>query len=983
MKRRFQCLTLALVPLLLPLAASADPNPIGMSYLRTDDLLLVYFDQLDFLGPHTVRTFTNSKEFQKKTFGFAPEKPTVILLKDLSDYGNAATIVAPRNRLVVDIAPLSHAFETYPASDRMYTLMNHEMVHVVEGAVEAEQDRRWRNFFRGTVAPQSQYPESILYNYLTVPRYTAPRWYLEGAAVFMETWMGGGLGRAQGGYDEMVFRAMVRDNAHFYDPLGLVSVGVRVDFQIGANSYLYGTRFFTYLAYHYSPQQVVAWLRRDEGSARYYADQFQLVFGVPLEQAWGEWIKFEHSFQMANLAAVREHPITPETRLTGAALGSVSRMYYDEATGVIYAAFRYPGIVEHVGALNTRDGSLRRLADIKRAMLYRVASFAYDPSTGTAFYTNDSLALRDLMAVDVKTGESRMLLEDARIGEMVLNPVDRALIGVRHDRGIASLVRVPYPYREWFVVHEFPYGVVPSDLDISADGRLLSASMDEVNGEQFLRVWQLDKILEGDLRPLSEFRFGQSVPESFVFTKDGRYLYGASYYTGVSNIFRYEVATGDIKAVSNAESGFFRPVPLADGRLLVLSYTAAGFVPAIIDPKPLEDVSAIKFLGAEVAELHPIVKTWQVPGPSTVDDKKLVTAKGNWVPLDNLALDNAFPVLQGYKNSIGAGYHLNFADPLGFAKVGVTAAYTPTGHITEDERSHVEVTGDYLGWRGAAAWNRSDFYDLFGPTKRSRKGDAFKVGYDDLLIYDEPRRLTMKYDLSYFDKIDTLPYAQNVTTTFTRLAIGELGLYYTDVRRSLGAVDDEKGIAWSLVGDASEVQGKTIPQLRGGVAFGAQTGAHTSIWLFSDAGLGGGDRTNPVANYYFGGFGNNYVDSGSIKRYHDYSSMPGFGINEIAGQSFVREVLEFNVPPFAFDAAGTPAFHAAWLRPSLFVAGLWTDPGRHDFRRDYQDVGVQTDLHFSVLHWSELTLSLGYAVGFTEGKRSGDEFMISLKILER
>ena len=72
---------------------------------------------------------------------------------------------------------------------------------------------------------------------------------------------------------------------------------------------------------------------------------------------------------------------------------------------MLYGAFRYPGVVEHVGALNTRDGSVRPLADIKGAMLYRVASFAYDPASGTAFYTNDNLALRDLMAVDVDTGE--------------------------------------------------------------------------------------------------------------------------------------------------------------------------------------------------------------------------------------------------------------------------------------------------------------------------------------------------------------------------------------------------------------------------------------------------------------------------------------------------------------------------------------------------------------------------------------------------
>ena len=76
--------------------------------------------------------------------------------------------------------------------------------------------------------------------------------------MFFETWMGGGLGRAQGGYDETVFRAMVRDDAHFYDPLGLVSRGISVSFQAGGNAYLYGTRFFTYLAYIYSPEKVIA-----------------------------------------------------------------------------------------------------------------------------------------------------------------------------------------------------------------------------------------------------------------------------------------------------------------------------------------------------------------------------------------------------------------------------------------------------------------------------------------------------------------------------------------------------------------------------------------------------------------------------------------------------------------------------------------------------------------------------------------------------
>ncbi|MBU6483938.1 MAG: hypothetical protein KGJ99_06245 [Betaproteobacteria bacterium] len=977
MYRRICCLLFAVLP-----AVAAAESDLGLSYVRTKDLDLIYFDSLKYLVPHAVRTFTNSLTFQRKIFGWEPSEPTIVLLKDLSDYGAAVTNTLPHDRVVIDVAPISHAFETFPASERLYTLMNHELVHVTQGDMATAEDRRWRNFFGGKVRVETDNPETLLYSYLTSPRNAVPRWWAEGGAVFMETWKDGGIGRAQGGYDEMVFRAMVRDDAPFYDPLGLASRGVQTSFQITADAYLYGTRFFTWLAYAYSPEKVVAWIKRDEGSKAYYADQFQHVFGLPLETAWQHWIAFEHEFQKRNLEEVRQHPITPYKPLAGSAMGSISRMYYDDATGMLYAGFVYPGFIDHVGALDTRTGKETPLTDIKGGLVYKVTSLAYDPASGTAFFTNNNEGLRDLMEVNVHTGATRMLIEGARIGDLAFNPVDRSLMGVRTSNGLSELVRIPYPYRGWQMIHRFPYESVPYDLDISPDGQLLSASMSELNADQYVRVWRLADVLKGDLRPASQFRFGQSIPESFVFSPDGKYLYGSSYYTGVSNIFRYDVATGRVDAVSNAETGFFRPVPLKDGRLIVLVYSGKGFLPATIDPKPIEDVSAITFLGTEVAEKHPIVKTWQVPPPGTVDYDKLVVKQGAYSPLHEMGFDNAYPVLQGYKNAIGLGYQFNFSDPILFSRVGVTAAYTPLGHVSSDERSHFDITGNYLSWRGSLAWNPSDFYDLFGPTKTSRKGFAAKIGYDDFLIYDKPRLLTLSYDLGYFDHIDTLPNAQNVGTGFTRLETVQVGLHYTFVRKSLGFVDEEKGIKWDAVVKASHIATGTTTQLRGNFDYGFQLPiAHSSIWLRSSAGVGTGSRDNPVASYYFGGFGNNYVDKGSVKRYRDYGSLPGFGIDEIGGQSFLRELGEWDLPPWVFESVGTPGFYLNWLRPAVFATGLWTDPGNKTLRKSYADLGMQADLRFHVLHRYDMTLSFGYAVGFQKSRRSGDEFMISLKIL--
>ena len=981
------CLACALLAIAIASPARAaddeDSSPLALSYVLTKDMCLVYMDPtLSYLEPHAVRTFANSMAWQRRTWGWIPYEPVTVLLKDFSDYGNASATASPRNALTFDIAPLSHAFETYPASERMYSLMNHELTHVATMDMYTEQDLFWRHFFAGKVYPDAQNPESMVYGYLTVPRFMVPRWYLEGSAVFSETWMGGGLGRAQGGYDEMVFRAMVRDDAHFFDPLGLVSLGTRVDFQVGVNAYLYGTRFMTWLAYAHGPDKLVQWVKRDEGSKRYYSDNFEHVYGVPLETAWNEWIAFEHEFQRKNLAEVRKFPITKQRQLVPRALGSVSRAYYDESTNTLYGAYRYPGTVEHVGALNLKDGSVQVLTDVKGAMLYRVTSLAFDPDTKTIFYTSDNYALRDIRAFDVKTGEERMLLEDARIGDIVFDRTDRSLWGVRHSNGLATLVHIPYPYDDWKQVHTFPYGVEMYDLDVSPDGKLLSASMSEVNGDEFLRVFETAKVLAGDVKARSEFKFGQSVPEDFVFSRDGRYLYGSSYYTGVSNIFRYEVATGDVEAVSNTESGYFRPVELSDGSLMVFHYTGQGFVPVVIEPKVVKDVSAITFLGTALVGKYPVLKTWQVPPPSTVDDEKLVVAKGPYVPLHTMGLESAYPVLQGYKDYVGVGYHMNFTDPLRLGKVDLTAAYTPTDNLPGTERGHFEAKYHYLDWTAKASYNRSDFYDIFGPTKLSRKGYAAILDYDHFLVFDEPRRLEVKAEGAYYYKLDALPSFQNVPTTADHLATAEVGLYYTFVRKSLGAVDDEKGLIWNIVASGQQADGKSYPQLRGQLDFGfALPVPNSSLWIRNAAGASHGDRASPFANFFLGAFGNNYVDSRSIKRYREWYAFPGFDIDEINGKSFARSMVEVNAPPYTFESVGTPSFYLNYLRPAVFASELVTDPNDSTYRVKYSNIGTQVDLRFSVLHWFEMTLSAGYAVGYREGRRSGDEWMLSLKIM--
>jgi hypothetical protein len=956
--------------------------PALLQALETSDLRLLYIHPTEtYLAPYAARCFEISMAAQQSHFDWEPDEKVTVLLKDFSDYGNGAARANPRDAMLLDIAPMSFTFETFAPSERMFTLMNHELVHVATMDKANARDRRYRRLFGGKVYGNADHPESILYQYLTTPRTAVPRWYLEGIAVFMETWMAGGLGRAQGPYDEMVFRAMTRDDAHFYDPLGLASEGTKVDFQVGVNAYLYGARFMTYLAYRYSPEQLIAWVTRTEDSERYYLAQFERVFGQSMDAVWAEWIAFEKDFQRANLAAIRREPITVPRPLSDRALGSISRAFVDPGGERMYAAFRYPGVVAHVGEFSLRDGSVEPIRDVKGPMLYRVTSLAYDPAGGTLFYTADNYAYRDVMAVDLATGEERMLLEDARIGELVFNPADRSIWGVRHLNGIATLVRIPAPYTEWNQVWSLPYGELLYDLDISPDGSLLSASFGQVDGNQSLQIYDIEDLLAGRFESLRGFDFGAAVPEGFVFSPDGRYLYGSSFYTGVSNIFRYEVDTGDLQAVSNAETGFVRPIPLGDDRLIVFEYTGQGFVPSTIDARPLENLSSITLLGQQLVERRPVLKTWQVDSPATVDLDRRIEGEGDYIGWRDMSLESVYPVLEGYKGAVAGGVHANISDPLGFSKLGVTATFSPDWQQDADELSHLYLNYRYRAWTTELKYNYANFYDLFGPTKVALKGYSAEVTYDRALIYDKPRQLDLRVKAGYFGGLDSIPYAQDVDTTYDELWSGNVRLDYTNVRSSLGHVDDEKGYKWSAVAGGNLRSGTLIPYAFGLFDVGwALPLRHSSIWLRNTGGFADGDRDDDFANFYLGAFGNNWVDHLEVKRYREPFSFPGFDNNDIRGRTYWRSMLEWNLPPIRFRRAGTPSFFLTWARPAIFGSALVTDPEQGD-SDTYGNLGAQVDFRMQMLSRLDLTLSVGYARGLADGSFDRNEFMLSLKIL--
>jgi hypothetical protein len=457
-------------------------------------------------------------------------------------------------------------------------------------------------------------------------------------------------------------------------------------------------------------------------------------------------------------------------------------------------------------------------------------------------------------------------------------------------------------------------------------------------------------------------------------------MYGTSYYTGASNVFRWDIQTGKYDAVSNASTGFFRPMLQPDGSLIAYDYSGEGLQPVRFQPQVREDLGNVEFLGTRVVNTHPELKSWGVGSPAAIPLDTLITGRGKYSAADERHFAATYPIVEGYKGVFSPGWFFHWEDPLQFNQINATLAVSPFAHLRTRDRFHATLQLKTLNWDIKYQHNGADFYDLFGPVERSLRGDNLVVKYDRAIVYDPPRQLDLFGSAAVYTGLERLPNAQNVPSPSNIVSL-EAGAKYENFRKALGGVDHEKGIAWRLLTDLDYARNQAFPKLYGGVDYGVPLPfPNSSIWVYAHGGIAGGDRTSPLSAFYFGSFRNNYVDDRPEKRYREQESFPGFSIDEIAARRFAKLTGELNLPPVRFAEVGTPAFFLSYVRPAIFGGGMVTEAPDKSTHH-YADLGAQLDLNFTVALRLPMVFSVGAAGGWRDGHYRKTEWLASLKIM--
>ncbi len=954
-----------------------------LNHKKSDKLDLIYVgNRYSYLMPHISQTFENAMDFHRGFWNYN-DISTSVLLNDFEDSGHAGAIAMPFSMVQIGIEPYGFAFSIIPSNERFQWLFNHELTHITMTDKANKKDRAFRKFLQGKVSVDNEKPVSALWSYYSVPRWYSPRWFHEGIACFMETWMSGGMGRAMGTYDEMYFRSIVNENEPIYSVVGLETEGTTIDFQVGANSYLYGARFITYLANHYGMDKLKAFYTRTDDSKAFYAKQFKKVYNQSVQDVWSDWTEFEYQFQNDNINRIKEYPLTPFQALTEKPLGSVSKYCYNPATQKIYAAVNHPGAISQIAEIDKNTGRIRKIATLDSPSLYFTAHLAYNPQKEKIYISEHNSKYRNLVEVDIKSGKKKTLIKFTRTGDLVFNPADESLWGVRNDNGYSILVHIPAPYTNVVQINTAPFGKTFFDLAISPAGDILTASLSGVKGEQSIVLFNLKEIEQGITSFKTVYELEDNTLTQFKFSADGQSLIGSSYYTGVSNIWRVKLDGAEFELLSNTETGFFMPLQLNNDSLIVLKFYRDGMVPGVIPIQVLEDANAINYLGNQVHHKHPEVEQWTLPVASGIKNNSEVVVEESYIPVRNMKLTNAFPDIAGFKETIALGYHLNWSDPIGLSRIGIFVAGSPWSNNPNKQKIHAMFDWNLWNWHFLAAYNKTHFYDLFGPTKRSRAGYSLGIGYKKSFANKSPFKTYYEFGAYHYGGLEVLPQYQNISSPIKSFQAATASYGLSKLRKTLGGVVDEKGYSWDISATSYLAEGDLYPSVVSNqdIGFLIPHMRNTSFWVRNSIGQSFGNRNSGMSHFYFGGFRNNYVDWQPSEQYRKTLAFAGAEIDEIQAYNYIKTMGELNLRPLRLRNVGTSWLYPTYIKTALFGTHLMANFDKTGQLSHTYNIGAQIDIQLVLFSYMKTTWSVGYARKMEKDKINSDKIMLSLKLL--
>ena len=651
----------------------------------------------------------------------------------------------------------------------------------------------------------------------------------------------------------------------------------------------------------------------------------------------------------------------------------------------------------HIMELDLNTGKRRKVTDIYGIQLYNPSFVALDCNANRLIFTINNSKMRGLEVYDLQSRKVVKKKYYQRINNIVYDNAHDCLYGLFSNAGTQSIIKLDRDLENPEVIYAFPFGVSVFDVAISHDGQWLSMTRQGDNGEHSLLLFNTRELAQAVFDPVELLTWEDSNLGQFRFSLDDKYLIGSSYYTGVSNLWQINLETREPEMLTNTDIGLFAPLEIEPGKLIALEFKRDGLRPVSLERKVVADANAVELYGQKAYENNvealEAVGLLKEPLPK-IDFGDVYNNITPYNVIKEMRFAGAYPILTGFTDKYGwnhvtpvLGYRFFFSDPVGLSSIKLAVGMSPWSHNDWKNKFHADFEWKYYFWTLKAAWNHTDFYDLAGPMRASRKGYMVSLSYDYTNSLKAPYSRSWGASLAAYGDMDALPLYQEIEVKDIK-SMQTASVYgkFSKVRTSLGGVMKEQGFELGAQGYGYLAGGKFYPSVEATADFGflLPIDRNNSFWLRTAGGHNFGNPETIFGNTYFGGFRNNRVDYRNPLQYRNSLAMPGASIDAIQAHSYAKAMAELNFRPIRLNDFGALFLYPTWIQCSLFGSGLsaWNPGQRHQM---YYSAGVQFTTEIVILNYLKTTLSLGYGHLFAPegfpGGRHGNEIMISLKLL--
>ncbi|SFC38645.1 WD40-like Beta Propeller Repeat [Marinospirillum celere] len=492
--------------------------------------------------PRVAKLAENAHQQLSVELDWQPKAKTHLVLTDDYDLANGWASIYPfnQNRLYISHPDRFTNLEAY--DDWLRLLIEHEYTHTLH-LDQAE---------GGPAALRQVFGRVPLF----FPHLFQPLWLLEGLAMRAETDHEAGVGRGQSSLQALRMRAEVE--------AGLISLS-RVS---GQNrdwppdqAYLYGVYFYQFLDETLGPEAVQTWLQT------YRRNLFPFLLnstarrslGKSFPELWGDYQHWlEERFTPLNSPYPQGHPLTTKGLNEAPPASNGKQVYRLESSrhGPTRLQLHQPGQVTKT--LTRLEG--QGLIDVNQQG--QVVISRYQQRRDNRLYS-------DLWLWDEQSGLKRLTsgqrYRQARwLGE-------EELLARKQVAGISSLDLLDHQGRFKKTLWQGKEREVLGDFSVSPNGRYLAASLKPPG-----QSWQLAllDLTNGSWQLLTHNNSLQGQPS---FSPDGQSLLFTADYTGVYNLYRWNLETGTSTQLTDHNLGAFTPVELETGELIFQSYSSQGY----------------------------------------------------------------------------------------------------------------------------------------------------------------------------------------------------------------------------------------------------------------------------------------------------------------------------------------------------------------------------------------------------------------------